>query len=195
MWGGYLGLVLIVFAETGLLFGFFLPGDSLLVTAGLFAATGTLNIVYVNIAMIPAAIAGNIAGYWIGHKSGKRLFRKEQSFFFRKDYLLKTKNFYDSHGGSAMIVTRFMPIFRTFIPVIAGMAQMKYSEFLKFNIIGAFAWIISLTMIGYFLGSTIPNIDKHIEKVIIIIIILSMLPGIIKYLKHKFTKKPITEES
>lgn len=192
---GYSGLTIIVFAETGLLFGFFLPGDSLLVTAGLFAATGELNIMYLNLFLIPAAILGNIVGYWIGYKSGPRLFKKEQSLLFRKDYLLKTKSFYDHHGASTMIITRFMPILRTFAPIIAGMGQMNYGKFIRFNIMGAVAWILSLTLTGFFLGRVIPDIDKHIEKVIIIVVILSFLPGLIKYLKHRSdTKKAAAEK-
>ena len=196
MWAGYIGLFAIIFAETGLLIGFFFPGDSLLVTAGLFASTGVWgNIFYINLLLIPAAILGNSAGYWIGYKSGPKLFNKEQSFFFRKDYLIKTKEFYDKHGGSTIIITRFMPFFRTFAPIVAGIGQMKYSRFLNYNIFSGIMWVLSMTLIGYFLGSTIPGIDKHIEKVIAIIVFLSLLPALIKYLRHKFNKKPVTEES
>ena len=195
MWAGYTGLFAIIFAETGLLIGFFFPGDSLLVTAGLFASTGDLNIVLLNLLLIPAAILGNSAGYWIGHKSGPRLFKKEQSLLFRKDYLIKTKNFYDKHGGSTIIMTRFVPFFRTFAPIVAGIGQMKYIRFLFYNIFSAVLWIGSMTLIGFYMGRTIPDIDKHIEKVIIIIVFLSLLPAIIKYLKHKFSKKIAAEES
>ena len=166
MWAGYTGLFAIIFAETGLLVGFFFPGDSLLVTAGLFASTGDLNIVLLNLLLIPAAILGNSAGYWIGHKSGPRLFKKEQSLLFRKDYLIKTKNFYDKHGGTTIIITRFMPFFRTFAPIVAGIGEMKYSKFLYYNIFSAILWIGSMTLIGFYMGRTIPDIDKHIEKVI-----------------------------
>ena len=195
MWAGYTGLFAIIFAETGLLVGFFFPGDSLLVTAGLFASTGDLNIVLLNLLLIPAAILGNSAGYWIGHKSGPRLFKKEQSLLFRKDYLIKTKNFYDKHGGTTIIITRFMPFFRTFAPIVAGIGEMKYSKFLYYNIFSAILWIGSMTLIGFYMGRTIPDIDKHIEKVIIIIVFLSLLPAIIKFLKHKFSKKIAAEES
>ena len=194
MWAGYVGLFAIIFAETGLLVGFFLPGDSLLVTAGLFAATGELNILYLNLLLIPAAIIGNSVGYWIGYKSGPRLFKREQSLLFRKDYLIKTHTFYEKHGASTMIITRFMPILRTFAPIVGGMGQMNYRKFTYYNIIGAVAWIISMTLIGFFLGRTIPNIDKHIEKVIIAVIFLSLLPAIIKYLKHKFSRKQAAEK-
>ncbi len=189
MWAGYIGLVAIVFAETGLLIGFFLPGDSLLVTAGLFAATGELNIFYLNLLLIPAAILGNMAGYYIGRKAGPRLFNREQSLLFRKDYIIKTKVFYEKHGASTMIITRFMPILRTFAPVVGGIGGMDYKKFTFYNIIGAVAWILSMTLIGFYLARLIPGVDKHIEKVIIAVVFISLLPGIIKYLKHKFGKK------
>ncbi len=189
MWAGYIGLVAIVFAETGLLVGFFLPGDSLLVTAGLFAATGELNIFYLNLLLIPAAILGNMAGYYIGKKAGPRLFNREQSLLFRKDYIIKTKVFYEKHGTSTMIITRFMPILRTFAPVVAGIGVMDYRKFFLYNVIGAVAWIVSMTLIGFYLARLIPGVDKHIEKVIIAVVFISLLPGIIKYLKHKFGKK------
>lgn len=196
LWAGYIGLVAIVFAETGLLVGFFLPGDSLLVTAGLFAATGDLNIIYLNLLLIPAAILGNIAGYWIGQKSGPRLFNREQSLLFRKDYLIKTKLFYEKHGISTMIITRFMPILRTFAPVVAGIGNMDYRKFLYYNIIGAVAWIISMTLTGFYLGRLVPGIDKHIEKVIIVVVFVSLLPALIKFVKHRLQKRKIrTEEA
>jgi membrane-associated protein len=196
IWAGYIGMAAIIFAETGLLAGFFLPGDSLLVTAGLFAATidpatnqPYLNIWLLNLILIPCAIAGDAVGYWVGSKTGPRLFRKEKSFFFRKDYLIKTQEFYNKHGGVTIIIARFMPIIRTFAPTVAGIAQMKYKKFAQYNVVGGFLWIVSLTLMGYYLGRLIPGIEKHIEKVIIVIVFLSILPGIIKYLQHKFGKK------
>jgi membrane-associated protein len=194
---GYVGLIAIVFSETGLLAGFFLPGDSLLVSAGLLAATPIasgsqetyLSIVLLNAFLIPTAIIGDSTGYLIGYKSGPRLFKKEQSLFFRKDYLIKTHNFYEKHGGVTIIVARFMPIIRTFAPTVAGMAQMKYSSFIRFSVFGGFLWIPSMTLIGYLLGNTIPDINKHIEKVILVVVFLSVLPVVIKYAKHKFGKK------
>jgi membrane-associated protein len=194
MWAGYVGMVIIIFAETGLLVGFFLPGDSLLVTAGLFAATGDLNIIYLNLLLVPAAILGNIAGYWIGYKSGPRLFKREQSLLFRKDYLIKTKLFYEKHGAPTLILTRFIPFLRTFAPIVAGVGQMKYSRFIYYNILSGVLWVVSMTLIGYFLGRSIPNVDKHIEWVIAIVIFLSILPGIIKFLKNRYTKKAIPKE-
>jgi membrane-associated protein len=194
IWAGYVGMCFIIFAETGLLVGFFLPGDSLLVSAGLFASTGDLNILYLNLLLIPSAILGNAAGYWIGYKSGPRLFKREQSLLFRKDYLIKTKEFYDKHGGSTIMITRFMPFFRTFAPIVAGIGQMKYIKFLNYNIVSAVLWILSMTLIGFYLGRTIPNIESHIDIVILIIVFLSLLPAIFKFLKHKFSKKIAIEE-
>jgi membrane-associated protein len=195
MWAGYVGLFAIIFAETGLLVGFFFPGDSLLVTAGLFASTGDFNIVILNLLLIPAAILGNSAGYWIGYKSGPKLFKREQSLLFRKDYLIKTHQFYEKHGGFTIFISRFMPFFRTFAPIVAGIGKMKYSRFTYYNIISAIIWIIAMTLTGFYLGRTIPNVDKHIEKVIVVIVFLSLLPAIIKYIKHKFQKKIAVERA
>lgn len=186
---GYVGLFGIIFAETGLLAGFFLPGDSLLVTAGLFAAKGDLDIYLLNLLLIPAAIIGDAVGYWIGHKSGPLLFKKEQSFFFRKDYLIKTKNFYDKYGGITIVLARFMPIIRTFAPTVAGIAQMRYIDFFKYNVFGGILWVLSMTLTGYFLGSVIPNIEKHIEKVIVIVVLLSISPAIYKYISYKIKNR------
>lgn len=191
---GYIGLVLIIFSETGLLAGFFLPGDSLLVTAGLFAAKGDMDIWLLNILLIPAAVIGDAVGYWIGHKAGPHLFKKEQSLFFRKDYLIKTHEFYEKYGGITIILARFMPIVRTFAPTVAGIAQMKYFDFFKYNIFGGILWVSGMTLLGYFLGNAIPDIDKHIEKVIVIIVFLSISPAIIKYISHKIkSRKNVTK--
>jgi membrane-associated protein len=198
MWGGYLGMFIIVYSETGLLVGFFLPGDSLLVTAGLLSATPVspdtpeihyLNIIYLILLLIPASILGDNTGYFIGHKAGPKLFKKEQSLFFRKDYLIKTHEFYEKYGGMTIIIAKFMPIVRTFVATVAGVAQMSYWKFFRFNMIGAFCWIPSMTLLGYFLGKSIPDIDKHIEKVVVIIVFLSLLPAIVKFIKHKLAKK------
>ncbi len=202
VWAGYIGMAIIIFSETGLLAGFFLPGDSLLVTAGLFAATPDpvtgqplLNIWYLNLLLIPCAIVGDATGYWIGSKAGPRLFKKEKSFFFRKDYLIKTQNFYDKHGGITIIIARFMPIIRTFAPTVAGIAQMHYLKFAQYNVVGGFAWVLSMTLMGFYLGRLVPGIENHIEKVIIIIVFLSILPGIIKYIKHRLNKRKALAES
>lgn len=181
--GGYLILFLIVFAETGLMIGFFLPGDSLLVTAGLFAARGDLNLYTLMILLSIAAIIGDSTGYFIGSKTGHSLFRKEDSKFFKKKYLIAAQNFYEKHGGKTIIIARFVPIIRTFAPVVAGMAKMKYGRFVFFNIFGGLFWVISMLLVGYFLGKSIPNIEQNIHIVILIVIILSLIPMIIKYIK------------
>lgn len=175
-WGGYLGLAIIVFTETGLMVGFFLPGDSLLVTAGLFAAKGDLNIVYLNALLMVMAITGDATGYYIGRKLGPALYRREDSRFFKKEHLIKTHDFYEKHGGKTIIIARFIPIIRTFAPVVAGVGVMAYRRFLFFNVFGGAGWVLSMTLIGYFLGQTIPNIEEKIHLVVAIVILLSVLP-------------------
>jgi membrane-associated protein len=188
-WAGYPGLALIVFSETGLLVGFFLPGDSLLVTAGLFAAAGYFNITVLVFLLIAAAVLGNSTGYFIGHKGGQALYAREDSRFFKRKHLLKTKEFYERYGPVTIVMAQFMPFARTFAPVVAGIADMKYTRFASFNVIGAVAWITSMLLIGYFLGSTIPNIDKNIHYVIIAVVFLSLLPGIIKCVQVKMSAR------
>jgi membrane-associated protein len=185
----YTILTIFVFAETGMLVGFFLPGDSLLVTAGIFASRGDLNIIILVSLLIPATLIGDSLGYLIGRKAGPKIFTKEQSFFFRKDYILKTKNFYDKYGGMTITVARFMPIIRTFAATVAGVAQMKYSKFLLYDIMGGVAWVLSMTLIGFFLGQLFPGVVKRLELVIIIVVFISLLPAIIKYISHKLKKK------
>ncbi len=185
VWGGYVGLIAIVFAETGLMAGFFLPGDSLLVTAGLFAAKGDLDIWILNITLIIAAIVGDAVGYFIGHKAGQALYSRPNSRFFKREHLLKAKHFYDKHGGKTIILARFMPIIRTFAPTVAGAAEMSYRKFATYNVIGGVAWVTSMTLLGFFLGTAIPNIDKHIHLVIAIVVFLSILPGIIEFIKER----------
>src|SRR5262245_31288964 len=185
-------LILIVFAETGLMIGFFLPGDSLLVTAGLFAAKGDLNIIWLNLALIAAAIVGDALGYWIGYRAGKALYSRPNSFFFRREHLVKTHEFYEKHGGKAIIIARFMPIFRTFAPVVAGAAEMTYRSFAIFNIIGAIAWVASMTLTGYFLGQAIPDLEKHIHIVVAVVIFLSLLPALIAWLRAKLQSRKAT---
>jgi membrane-associated protein len=188
-WGGLIGLVAIVFAETGLLVGFFLPGDSLLVTAGIFCTghnpTGKplLDILWVNVFVSLAAIAGDTVGYWLGAKTGPRIFTREKSLFFSKKHLLRTKAFYEKHGGKTIIIARFMPIIRTFAPVVAGVGQMEYRKFLSYNIFGGIFWVLSMTWLGYVLATTFPDITKHIDKLIIVIIFLSLLPAMIGWLR------------
>ena len=187
-WGGYVVLTAIVFAETGLLIGFFLPGDSLLVTAGVIAATGELNIVVLNILLSAAAIVGDSVGYAIGRKTGPRIFTRQKSLFFAKDHLLRTKAFYERHGGKTIVLARFMPFARTFAPVVAGVGEMEYKRFLSYNVFGGIGWVMSMTLIGYFLGTAIPDIDNHIHMVVAIVIFLSILPGIIEVIRHRMRK-------
>ena len=185
-WGGYVGLTTIIFAETGLLIGFFLPGDSLLVTAGLLAATtGVFNVYLLGLLLTVASIVGNTVGYAIGKATGPRLFTREDSLLFNKKHLYRAREFYERHGGATVIIARFMPIVRTFVPVVAGMGQMDYRRYTLFNVIGGVAWIWSMLFIGYFLGRYIPGIDQHIETVIAIVIFLSLLPGIIGWLRTR----------
>ena len=185
IWAGYSGITLMVFAETGLLIGFFLPGDSLLFTAGLFASQGMFNIYILNLLLIPAAIIGDAVGYYIGKKSGEALYAREDSRFFKKKYLLQTKEFYEKYGGITIVLARFMPFARTFAPVVAGIGMMKYKNFAFYNFTGGILWVTSMTWLGYLLGATVPAVAKNLELTIILIIFISILPGIIKYLQVK----------
>lgn len=189
-WGGYVGLTAIIFAETGLLFGFFLPGDSLLVTAGLLSATlGVMNVWLLGLLLTVASVLGNAVGYEIGKTAGARLFTREDSLLFNKKHLYRASQFYEKHGGKTIIIARFMPIVRTFVPVVAGMARMDYKRYTFYNIVGGIGWIWSMLLIGYFLGRYIPGVDKHIEVVILLVIFISLLPGIIGYLRSRSGSK------
>lgn len=176
--GGLTAMTAIVFAETGLLIGFFLPGDSLLVTAGVFAATGKLSLWHVIGLLSVAAIVGDTVGYWFGRRVGQALFTRPRSLLFNPDHLRRAHDFYEKHGGKTIIIARFMPIIRTFAPIVAGMGQMNYRRFVSFNVVGGILWVISMTGIGYFLGQ-IPGVREHIEIVIVVVVFLSILPGII----------------
>jgi len=189
-WGGLLGLVLVVFAETGLMIGFFLPGDSLLVTAGLFAAKGDFDIVGLNLALIAAAIVGDATGYWIGYRTGKALYSRPNSLLFRREHLIKTHEFYERHGGKTIIIARFMPIIRTFAPVVAGAAEMTYRRFAVYNVLGGMGWVLSMTLTGYYLGRAVPDLEKHIHIVVAVVILLSLLPGIIAWLRARGQAAP-----
>ncbi len=183
-WGGTAGLTLISFAETGLLLGFFLPGDSLLVTAGLLAATsGLFNVYLLGLLLTVASIIGNTVGYGIGRAAGPRLFSREDSLLFNKKHLIRAHEFYVRHGGKTVIIARFMPIVRTFVPVVAGMARMDYRTYSLFNVIGGVSWIWGMLFIGYFLGHYIPGVEQHIESVILLVIFLSLLPGLIGWFR------------
>jgi membrane-associated protein len=182
---GLYGLIFVIFAETGLMVGFFLPGDSLLVTAGLFAARGDLDIAVLIPSLMVAAILGNATGYFIGHKAGRALYSRPNSFFFRREHLLRTHEFYERHGGKTIIMAQFMPIARTFAPVVAGAADMTYRRFATFNVAGAILWIGSMTLTGYYLGRLIPGIESRIHIVVAVVIFLSLLPAIIGWAKSK----------
>jgi membrane-associated protein len=178
-----------VFSETGLLVGFFLPGDSLLVTAGLFAARGEMDIVLLNVLLMIAAVTGDATGYLIGAKAGHALYNRPQSRWFRRDHLIKTKEFYERYGGITIVLARFMPFARTFAPVVAGVAEMTYRRFAVFNIAGGIGWVLSMTLTGYFLGRMIPGIERHIEYIIIIVVFISITPLLYKYLQHRRRRK------
>lgn len=188
---GYAGLFAIVFAETGLLFGFFLPGDSLLFTAGFLASQGIFNIAFLCIILFTAAVSGDSTGYYIGHKFGKRLFRREDSIFFHKDHLMRAEKFYEKHGGKTIILARFMPIIRTFAPVVAGIGNMNYSRFITYNLIGALLWAVCLPLLGYFLGNVIPGVDKYLLPIVVFIILASIAPGLYHTLKTKEQRQEI----
>jgi membrane-associated protein len=192
-WGGYVGLTAIVFVETGLLVGFFLPGDSLLVTAGLFASQPQfgLNVYLLGVILSIAAIAGDSVGYAIGRATGPRIFTREDSLLFNKRHLYRAQHFYERHGGKTIVIARFVPIIRTFAPVVAGVGQMKYRNFVFYNVAGGLAWIWSMLFTGYFLGRYIPGIDEHIELVIIVVVFLSILPGIIHWYKERKRSVPV----
>ena len=176
-WGGYTVLIGIVFAETGLLAGFFLPGDSMLVTAGLVASSGsTLHVGWLILLLSIAAITGDSVGYAIGYHLGPRLFSREDSRLFHKDHVIKTHHFYEKYGAKTIVLARFMPIIRTFAPTVAGVGKMRYATFLTFNILGGIGWVTSMTLVGYFLGRSIPNIDRHLHWILLVIIFLSILP-------------------
>jgi len=187
--GGMAGLIFIVFAETGLMIGFFLPGDSLLVTAGLFAAKGDLQIAWLNVALIAAAILGDATGYWIGYRAGKALYSRPNSFLFRREHLIRTHAFYERHGGKTIVIARFMPIVRTFAPVVAGAASMTYRRFAAYNIVGGIAWVLSMTLTGYYLGLAVPDIDKHIHIVVAVVIFLSLLPAVISFIRARLQSR------
>jgi membrane-associated protein len=185
--GGYVGLTTIIFAETGLLVGFFLPGDSLLVTAGLLSTQPQfgLNMWLLGILLTVAAIIGNTVGYAIGWYSGPKLFKRDDSLLFKKKHLIRANEFFLKHGGKALVIARFMPIVRTFVPVVAGLGRMPLRAYTLYNVVGAVMWIWSMLFIGYFLGRLIPGVENHITKVILVVIFLSLLPGIISWQRER----------
>ena len=193
-WAGYVGLTAIIFIETGLFFGFFLPGDSLLVTAGLLASQGfSLDVYLLGALLNVAAIAGDNTNYWIGRYMGPRVFTRDESLFFRRRHVERAHDFYLRHGAKTIVLARFIPIIRTFAPLVAGVARMPYKTFVTYSVLGGTLWIWSMLFVGYFLGRLVPGIDKHIEKVIIVVIFLSILPGIIGWLKERKAGSGIRE--
>lgn len=188
---GLIGITAIVFAESGLLIGFFLPGDSLLFTAGLLSSTGIFNIHILALFCFIAAVLGDSVGYAFGHKVGRRLFQKEESFFFHKKNLIRAENFYKKHGKKTIILARFMPFIRTFAPIVAGIGSMNYPTFLSYNVIGGLLWAVGLTYAGFFLGKLIPDIDKYLLPIIFLIVFLSILPGILHFMKDKGTRDEV----
>lgn len=197
----YFALFFIIFAETGLAIGFFLPGDSLLVVAGLFAAAGKMNLFVLMISLFIAAIVGDAVGYLTGKKMGETLFTREKSRVFNPKHIQKAHAFYEKHGGKTIIIARFVPIVRTFAPIVAGAAQMSYKQFLLYNIFGGLFWVMSMLLAGYFLGGLVEQfvrrvfgienflLEDHIDKVVIVIVFLSILPIIFEYLKARREKK------
>lgn len=176
-WGGYTVLAAIVFAETGLLAGFFLPGDSLLVTAGVVTSLeGTLNIWWLIALLSGAAIAGDSTGYAIGFHLGPRLFTREDSRLFHKKHLVRTQRFYEQYGAKTIVIARFVPIVRTFAPTVAGVGKMRYRTFLTFNVFGGIGWVASMTLAGFLLGRSIPDIEHQIHWVVGVVIVLSFMP-------------------
>jgi membrane-associated protein len=182
---GFIGLIIIVFAETGLLIGFFLPGDSLLITAGLFAAAGEFDIVTLNVVLIVAAIVGDATGYWIGKRTGLALYNRPDSFFFRREHLRITQDYYERHGGKTIVIARFLPIVRTFAPVVAGVAGMQYRQFAFYNVFGAVLWVVSMLMSGYALGNLVPDIEERIHLVVAVVIFLSLLPPFFAWWRNR----------
>jgi membrane-associated protein len=190
---GFYGLILIVFAETGLLVGFFLPGDSLLITAGLFAARGDFDYAMLLLALIPAAIIGNATGYYIGHRTGMTLYNRPDSLLFRREHLRMTHEYYEKHGGKTIILAQFIPILRTFAPVVAGVGEMGYRQFASYNVVGAILWVGSMVTAGYMLGNAIPDIESRIHYVVAVVIFISLLPPGIALLKARLKKKPAAQ--
>ncbi len=176
---GILGVAGIVFAESALLIGFFLPGDSLLFTAGLLASQGYLNITLLVVSSFVAAVVGDSVGYSIGKKAGPAIFKNEDSFWFNPAQIARANLFFEKHGAKTIILARFLPIVRTFVPVIAGVGTMRYRTFLLYNVLGGFLWTFGITLGGFFLGKAVPNIDHYLLPIIVLIIFLSILPTVI----------------
>ncbi len=186
--GGYIGVFAIVFCESGLPFGFIFPGDSLLFTAGLLASEHLIGIVPLTLLATLAAILGDSAGYWIGARTGPLLFTKDDSILFKKRYVARASEFYEKHGGRALILARFIPAVRTFTPILAGVARMPYATFLRFNIIGGLAWGAGVTLLGYYVGRAFPQSEHYLTYIVLAILVASALPLAFEFLKHRLKK-------
>lgn len=192
---GYIGIFAIVFAETGLLAGFFLPGDTLLFTAGLLASRGYFNVGILLVLTSAASIIGDSVGYHIGRKFGPRVFKKEESFFFKREYVAKAEVFFAKHGKKTIVLARYLPIVRTFAPVIAGVGRMEYKTFLSYNIFGGLLWCSTMTLAGYFLGTSVPNIDKYVVPIVIGIFIISFIPVVVQFVRARLAKPDADENA
>ena len=182
---GYIGLFAVIFAETGLFLGFFLPGDSLLFVAGLLASGGVLSLPALLMIVFTAAVLGNVVGYMFGLRMGASLFKREDSLLFKKSHVQKAEDFFNRYGAKTIVLARFMPIVRTFAPILAGVGRMNFREFFFYNVIGGFLWSFGLLLGGFFLGQAVPDVDRYILPIVIVIIILSFLPGVLKYRQEK----------
>jgi membrane-associated protein len=183
-WLGYALLAGVVFAETGLLVGLFLPGDSLLFTVGVVAGAGELNIVTICTILVAASILGDQSGYFLGWRTGPKIFSRPDSRLFKREYVTRTHEFYEKHGGKALIYAKFVPIVRTFAPFMAGVGRMPYARFASFNVVGGVGWVVSMTLAGFFLGG-VPLIRRNFEKVVIAIAVVSVLPVLIQFWKSR----------
>jgi membrane-associated protein len=185
---GYLGIFFFIFAESGLFFGFFLPGDTLLFTAGLLASQGYFSVVILILLVVFGAILGDQIGYLFGKKVGPKIFNRDESFYFKKRYVTDAENFYKKYGKKTVILARFIPIVRTFVPILAGVGNMQYKIFVIYNMIGGLFWGAGVTLLGYFLGQKIPNVDTYLLPIILSIIIVSILPGIFSFICAKMKR-------
>jgi membrane-associated protein len=187
-WLGYAALFAVVFSETGLLLGFFLPGDSLLFTVGVVAGAGQLNIALIVVLLSIAAVVGDGVGYLLGRRAGRSVFQRPDSRLFKREHLIRTQEFYDKHGGKTIIIARFVPIIRTFAPFVAGVAEMNYPKFLSYNVFGGVGWVTAVSLAGYSLGS-VPLVRRNFDKAVLLIVFLSVVPIIVEYLKVRHGKK------
>ncbi|MBP1669670.1 MAG: alkaline phosphatase [Bacteroidetes bacterium] len=192
-YGGIYLLLFVVFAETGLFVGFFLPGDSLLFTAGLLCSTGVLQLhpVVLIILIIVAAVTGNMVGYSFGKKVGPLLFKRKSGFLFRQEHLVTANEFYKKHGKKTIILSRFLPIVRTFAPIVAGIVKLEYYKFFVYSLVGAFFWVCTLVLIGYYMGKYIPGTKEYLEYIVIFLIVITSIPFVYNWLKKKFKKNPV----